>query len=427
MRYIYSFITYLLLPFVALRLIWLSLRNREYRRRWPERFGFIREVGDGKPIFWLHAVSVGEVQAAVPLINRLLDRYPDYRIVVTTTTPTGARTVDRRFGRAVVHFYLPYDISWAVRRFLTRLKPAMLVVIETEIWPNLLHYCRARHIPVALVNARMSARSAAGYARFPSLTRSTLRNINLIAAQGRDDARRLIELGADPDHTVVTGNLKFDIRLPHSIREEAEVLRRSLSVNRPIWIAASTHEDEEKLVLDAFARVREHIPDCLLLIAPRHPERFDRVAELCQRHGYRIARRSRQESVRGDISIYLVDTLGELSICYAASDIAFVGGSLVPVGGHNMLEPASLGVPILTGPHFFNFMEVTKVLRDAGAAWVVEDAAALATHVKMLFDDPNLRYKAGECGREIVTANAGGADELMALLDERLSLRKRQQ
>lgn len=420
MRYIYSFITYLLLPFVILKLCWSSVRNPDYRRRWPERFGFISGQHD-RPVIWVHAVSVGEVQAAVPLINRLLERYPDHSIVITTMTPTGARTVQQRFGPAVIHYYLPYDIAWAVRRFLDRLRPAILIVMETEIWPNLFYYAHRRKVPVVLVNARMSSRSAAGYARFPSLTRSTLNRISLVAAQGREDARRLIDLGSNPETTVVTGNLKFDIKLPHSIREQAEVLRRSLSVNRPVWIAASTHEGEEKLVLDAFSTVLETAPDCLLLIAPRHPERFDRVAELCRRRGHKVARRSHDDPVGEDTAIYLIDTLGELPVCYAAADIAFVGGSLVPVGGHNMLEAASLGVPILTGPHFFNFMEITEVLCAADAAWIITGPDTLAEHVLMLIDDANLRYKAGQSGRDIVHANAGGADELMSLLHEHLA------
>lgn len=421
MRHIYSFIAYLLLPFVLLRLCWTSLRNPDYRQRWPERFGFITPVFDG-PVIWIHAVSVGEVQAAVPLINRLLYAYPEHGIVVTTMTPTGARTVQQRFGRTVMHYYLPYDVAWAVRRFLNRLQPAMLIVMETEIWPNLFHYAGDRGIPVVLVNARLSARSAAGYAHFPALIRATLSQASLIAAQGQEDARRLIELGAAPDRTVVTGNLKFDVKLPHSIREQAEVMRRSLAaVNRPVWIAASTHEGEEKLVLDAFARVLKGAPDCLLLMAPRHPERCERVTELCRRRGHEVVHRSTGDAVGAKTAVYLVDTLGELPVCYAAADIAFVGGSLIPLGGHNMLEAAGLGVPVLTGPHFFNFTEITGVLRDAGAAWVVNDPEALAAHVQMLIEDANLRYKAGQCGRDIVHSNAGGVDELMLLLRDYLA------
>mgnify|MGYP006422963809 CR=1 FL=1 len=420
MRHIYSLITYLLLPFVLLKLCWAGLRNPEYRYRWPERFGLITPI-HGKPVIWIHAVSVGEVQAAVPLINRLLKGYPEYSLVVTTTTPTGAHTVKQRFGQTVIHYYLPYDMAWAVKRFLTRLEPSMLIIMETEIWPNLLHYTDQAGVPVLLVNARMSARSAAGYSRFPRFIRQTLAHISLIAAQSHEDARRLIELGAAKERTLVTGNLKFDIKLPASIREQAEVMRRSLTaVNRPVWIAASTHEGEEKLVLDAFAQVLRQSPDCLLLLAPRHPERCERVAELCRRRGYTMVRRSEGAAVMTDMSVYLIDTMGELSVCYAAADIAFIGGSLVPIGGHNMLEAASLGLPILTGPHFFNFAEVTDMLCRAGAAWVVDEQAALASHVVMLLEDANLRYKAGQSGCEIVQSHAGGADELMFLLHDQL-------
>ena len=423
MRHIYSLITYLILPFVLLKLGWAGLYNPEYRRRWPERFGLITPI-HGKPVIWIHAVSVGEVQAAVPLINRLLKAYPEYSLVVTTTTPTGAHTVKHRFGQMVTHYYLPYDMAWAVKRFLARLEPSMLIIMETEIWPNLLHYSHQTGAPVLLVNARMSARSAAGYGRFPRFMRQTLANITLIAAQGQEDARRLIELGAAAERTIVTGNLKFDIKLPHSIREQAEVMRRALAaVNRPVWIAASTHEGEEKLVLEAFDQVLRQSPDCLLLLAPRHPERCERIAELCRRRGYILVRRSEGDTVTADTAVYLIDTMGELPVCYAAADIAFIGGSLVPIGGHNMLEAASLGLPILTGEHFFNFAEVTDMLCQAGAAWVVHDQAALASHVLMLLDDANLRYQAGQSGCKIVESHAGGVDELMLLLHDQLEPR----
>lgn len=417
MHLIYSLITYLLLPLIILRLGWLIFRNPDYRIRWSERFGVVPWRETGPRLIWIHAVSVGEVQAAVPLINRLLDTYHDDRLLVTTMTPTGAHTVQQRFGSAVLHRYMPYDLPFAVKRFIKRLQPAILIVMETEIWPNLFRHCRRQGIPVLLVNARVSARSAAGYARFPTLIQSTLTDVSLVAAQGEADAERLRALGADPGKTVVIGNLKFDIRIPHSVNEQAQVLRRMLSVNRPIWIAASTHEGEEKLVLDAFESVLSSHPDCLLLLAPRHPERFERVAELCRRSRFSLVRHSHQKPVDANTRIYLVDTLGDLPVCYAAADIAFVGGSLMPVGGHNMLEPASLGLPIITGPHFFNCLEIADILRNGGAAWVVEDAQQLAERVVALIDDPNLRYKAGECGRAVVARNCGGVDELMGLLD----------
>ncbi len=420
MRHLYSLILLLLLPLVIIHLGWLSLRNPGYRQRWRERFGFIPPQ-PATPTIWLHAASVGEVQAAAPLIDRLQDSYPDYRVVVTTMTPTGARAVQQRFGGSVTHFYLPYDLPFMVRRFIHRLQPSISLVMEMELWPNLFRSCRRAGVPVMLVNARMSVRSAAGYARLAGLIRATLNDISLIAAQSQGDAERLIKLGARPDSTVVSGNLKFDIRLPHSISEQAQVLRRMLSVNRPVWIAASTHEGEEKILLDAFETVLEQYPDCLLMLAPRHPERFDRVADLCRRRGFSIVRRQQQEApVTAATRIYLVDTLGELPVCYAASDIAFVGGSLVNIGGHNMLEPASLAIPVLTGPHYFNFTEITAGLAEQGAAWVVNDTGELAAQVLNLLGDANLRYQAGQNARRVVEDNAGGVEALLELLQGRL-------
>lgn len=420
MRHLYSLILLLLLPLVIIHLGWLSLRNPGYRQRWRERFGFIPAQPE-TPTIWLHAASVGEVQAAAPLIDRLQDSYPDYRVVMTTMTPTGARAVQQRFGSSVAHFYLPYDLPFMVRRFIHRLQPSIFLVMEMELWPNLFRSCRRAGVPVILVNARMSVRSAAGYARLAGLTKATLNDTSLIAAQSQGDAERLIKLGARPDSTVVAGNLKFDIRLPQSISEQAQVLRRMLSVNRPVWIAASTHEGEEKILLDAFETVLEQYPDCLLMLAPRHPERFDRVADLCRRRGFSIVRRQQQETaVTAATRIYLVDTLGELPVCYAASDIAFVGGSLVNIGGHNMLEPASLAIPVLTGPHYFNFTEITAVLAEQGAAWVVNDTGELAAQVLNLLGDANLRYQAGQNARRIVEDNAGGVEALLELLQGQL-------
>lgn len=418
-RYLYSLILLLLLPLALARLAWLGLRNPGYRQRWRERFGFIPAFAPG-PHIWLHAASVGEVLAAAPLVERLRNLYPGHRIVMTTMTPTGARSVEQRFAGAVRHLYLPYDLGFVVRHFLRRLKPDLLWVMEMELWPNLFHECHRAGIPVTLINARMSARSAAAYRRIGSLMRATLGNTRLIAAQSHADAERLIRLGAPPATTVVTGNLKFDIRLPRSISEEAQVLRRTLSVNRPVWIGASTHEGEEKLLLDAFVCVLEQFPDCLLMLAPRHPERFDRVADLCRRRGFSLVRRQEQPVTAATAQIYLVDTLGELPVCYAASDIAFVGGSLVAVGGHNMLEPASLAVPIVIGPHTFNFTDIAGVLTDCGAARVIADAGELASCVATLLGDADLRYQAGQNGQRIVRNNAGAVEELLELLQPQL-------
>jgi 3-deoxy-D-manno-octulosonic-acid transferase len=415
-RTLYPLISYLLLPWAVARLIWSGFHNPEYYRRWRERFGIIPTRECSRPLIWIHAVSVGEVQAASPLINRLLDDFPHCQILVTTMTPTGADTVRQRFSQAVDHYYLPYDIPLAVSRFVKRLQPAMLIVLETEIWPNLFRACRRQRVPILLVNARMSERSASGYGRVAQLTRSTLADINLIAAQSRTDADRFLRLGAVPERTRVIGNLKFDISLPPSIHEQAESLRRFLGVNRPVWIAASTHEGEEQQILEAFERILMQHQDCLLLLAPRHPERFERIADLCHRVGDRVARHSRGDPVTAATRVYLVDTLGELPVFYAAADVAFVGGSLVPVGGHNMLEPASLGVPVITGPHCFNFSEVVTILQEAGAAWVVGDGRQLAERLDGLLADPDLRYRAGEYGRAAVESHCGGVEEIIGLL-----------
>jgi len=389
------------------------MRNPDYWKRWWERFGYSPVLGDVRPVLWIHAVSVGEVHATKPLINQLLKDYPQYQILITTMTPTGALSVQQNFADTVKHRYLPYDLPGSVKRFITRIQPRLFVVMETELWPNLFYYCGVRSIPVILANARMSEKSTRGYMRLSILTRKTLTDISWIAAQSQADADRLIRLGAVPDRVTVTGNLKFDIKLPYSLVEQSESLRRKLSVNRPVWIAASTHEGEENIILDAFANVLNEHRQCLLIIAPRHPERCNKVVELCEKHGYQTMRKSQAVSFNKHMQVFVLDTLGELPMFYAASDIAFIGGSLVSAGGHNMMEPASLGVPVIIGPYVHNFMEISQLLQESGAAWIVSDAEQLAGKVNELLADANLRHSAGEKGRKIVETNRGGTNLLM--------------
>jgi len=420
-RLAYSALLYLLVPFVLLRLLWLGTRNPEYLARWRERFGRpARRLGT-EPVLLVHAVSVGEVLAAKPLLHRVMARHPGHRIIVTTTTPTGAATVRQSFGESVQHLYFPYDLPSAVDGFLERVDPDAVLVMETEIWPNFFAACGRRGIPLALVNARMSARSAAGYARVPGIVRDTLRIPVLIAAQSEADARRLRELGADPARLTVCGNLKYDIRFPPSVREQGLAQRRLFSASRPVWIAASTHEGEERAVLDAFAAVQRVQPDCLLLLAPRHPERFDRVEALCRKAGFSVARR-RAESRGPEMDVFLLDTLGELPVFYASADIAFVGGSLTPHGGHNLLEPAALGLPLITGPHVFNFADAAERLRQAGALRTVGNPQELAAVVVEMLNDANLRHAAGERAHRVYVENQGGADLVMERLQGVLSL-----
>ena len=416
MRVVYSFVLYLLAPLVVLRLFWLGHRNPDYRSRWTERFGFPDKIMSDDKLIWLHAVSVGEVQAARPLVNGLLEEYPDFRILITTMTPTGADTVRQYFADTVNHFYLPYDLPVSVKRFISIIDPTILIVMETELWPNLFHYCQENNVPVVVVNARMSEKSAKGYRRLSSLTRSTLTNISLIVAQGQKDAERLIALGADRNKVKVTGNLKFDIYFPHSVSEQAQALRRYLSVNRPVWIAASTHEGEERIILDAFAKILEKQSQCLLVIVPRHPERAPGVKELCNRRNLKVLCKTDNIECDESTQVFILDTLGELPMYYAASDVAFVGGSFTEIGGHNMLEPASLGVPVIMGPHVFNFQEISQLLLDEGVAWKVSCADELSSRVCGLLDDANLRHSTGERGRNIVLKNRGNVENVMKLL-----------
>ena len=333
-------------------------------------------------------------------------------------TPTGADSVKQYFGDDVRHLYLPYDLPASIKHFISVIEPSILIVMETELWPNLFYYCHDRNIPVIVVNARMSEKSAKGYRRFSSFTRSTLENISLVIAQGKQDAERMIELGVDREKVKVTGNLKFDIHLPHSVTEQAQALRRYLSVNRPVWIAASTHEGEEKIILDAFDKVLQQQPQCLLVIVPRHPERSASVGELCAKRNHKVLSKSDNRECDEDVNVFILDTLGELPMYYAAADVAFVGGSLTETGGHNMLEPACLGLPVIMGPHVFNFQEISQLLLDEGAAWKVSNMDELSARVSSLLGDANLRHSTGERGRNIVLKNRGNVEKIMALISD---------
>ena len=419
MRYLYSLLLYLLIPFVVLRLLWRSRRAPGYRRRWAERFGFFPRVQADGPV-WVHAVSVGEVQAALPLIA-WLRHHRQLPVMVTTATVTGSERVRQHLADQVFHVYAPYDLPGAIRRFIKRVRPSAVIIMETEIWPNLFHRCGAAGIPLILANARLSAHSARGYRRFRGLTRITLRNVTELAAQARPDADRFITLGMDAQHVHVTGNIKFDVQLPEELRDRAEQLRGTWGAQRPVWVAASTHDEEEELVLSAFDMVRTRLPQALLVLVPRHPERFDKVAELCQRRGYAIARRSAGDAVDGGVAVFLGDTMGELPLFYAAADVAFVGGSLVPTGGHNVLEPAALGVPIVVGPHTFNFLEITRALISHGGGERVETVTELATVVVRFLEHAKLRDATGSCGRELVERNRGAMARLEEILDPHLS------
>ncbi len=413
MRLAYTLLLYLALPAVLLRLIW---RTRDQpiaeRQRWRERLA----VGQLPPRadLWIHAVSVGEVQAAVPLIEHWLAE--QRRLLVTTTTLTGAQRVQALYGQRVAHHYLPLDIPWALRRLLDACRPRLVVVMETEIWPNLLAVCVSKKIPVALVNARLSARSAQGYARLRGFTAATLKHFSLIAAQTQADAWHFVALGAPQKRIVICGHLKFDQPLPQSLSAEAARLRTHWGRVRPIWVAASTHDGEEAIVLAAHQLVRSKFPSALLVLVPRHPQRFAAVAALVRDAGFELAQHSVAQPCRAETAVYLGDTMGELMAFFAAADIAFVGGSLVPIGGHNLLEPAALGVPVLIGPQMFNFQAVTEAMLAAKAAEQVTDAATLAQAVVAWLQDPAKRARIGANGQRMVSAHRGVTQRLLAEL-----------
>lgn len=417
---LYRIFLYLALPLVMLRLLARALRDRRYFENIPQRLGFagVRVEPGG---VWIHAVSVGEVNAATPLVEHLLKKYPDKPVTVTTMTPTGADRVLQTFGERVRHCYLPYDYPGAVRRFLDAVRPCLAMVMETEIWPNLIDRCHRLGVPMMYVNVRVSKRSHRGYRRFQKLIRSALQKVNRFAVQGRADARRLLRLGAPPAALCVTGNLKFDVVLPPNIGEAARSLRRNLGAKRPVWVAGSTHEGEEAQILEAFARVRKDFKSLLLVLAPRHPHRFNAVSRLCARHNYHTILRSREpDKLHPDTDIYVADTMGELPLLIAASDIAFIGGSLAPVGGHNVLEASAVGIPVVFGPHMFNFAEIADLLLQHAAGIQVMNGDELAEVIRRLLADPPLRELYATRGLALVKKNRGALQKICALAEDAL-------
>ncbi len=415
LRLLYSLLLYLAMPFIVLRLLWHSRKVPAYRQRWNERFGYYRESAQG--VIWLHAVSVGETEAALPLIKAIRRQHPDRSLLVTTTTPTGSARVRESLGDGVHHVYLPYDLRGCAERFLTAFRPLLGIILETEIWPNLYYQCGQCAVPLIIVNARLSEKSARRYRKVKSLTASTLQQAALILAQTSADCERFISVGAEARRIKLTGNIKFDLRLPEDLSEQAKLIRRQIFLERPVWIAGSTHEGEEEAVLDVFAALRKHDSRLLLVLAPRHPERFGDVAWLCRRRGLSIVLRREEKCCNEATAVFLLDTLGELRLFYAASDIAFVGGSLVPRGGHNVLEPASAGVPTLFGPHMFNFADISLRLLASDAAIQVTDHDDLADAVSKLLSNKALREGYGDKARRFVAQNRGALDRVLTLLE----------
>ena len=418
-RTLYSCLFYLALPLVALRL-WLRARKAPaYAKRVSERFSY------GLPLLkpggiWVHAVSVGESIAAAPMIRGLLERHPQLPITVTCMTPTGSERIQALFANEprIQHCYLPYDFPCAAKRFLDRVQPRLAVIMETELWPNHIHQCAKRGIPVVLANARLSARSAKGYARFAKLTAPMLAEMSLFAVQTATEAERFRSLGARAETVEVTGSIKFDLTIDPQLLARAAALREQWQASeRPVWIAASTHEGEDEVVLAAHRQLLASYPNALLILVPRHPERFNTMFELCQQQGFATVRRSSGAPVNAQTSVLLGDTMGELLFLYALADSAFVGGSLVPNGGHNLLEPAALAKPVISGPHLFNFLEIAAMMREAGALREVEDAEGLAEAVRQLFELPQDAQKMAQAGLKVMQGNQGALKRLLDGID----------
>lgn len=421
MRLFYTLIFYLLLPLVLLRLWWRARSAPAYARRWGERFGFVPARRSDRPAIWVHAVSVGETLAALPMIRQLQGRYPGYDLIVTTTTPTGSERVRAALGDSVVHVYAPYDLPDCLGRFLRRMRPQLAVIMETELWPNTIHACHRRGIPVVVANARLSEKSARGYGRFARLSRGMLQQITAIAAQHRDDGDRFVRLGLPQSALAITGNIKFDLTLDDTVHARAAELRQRWQAEgeRPVLLAASTHQGEDTLLLQAFAQLLPHHPQLLLVLVPRHPERFDRVvAEAAAQ--YQTRRHSEGGAVPMSTQVLVGDTMGELMPMLGAADLVFMGGTWVPTGGHNLIEPAAWAKPIFCGPSLFNFAEVSRLLQAASGLQVVETPSALATAVAGLLASPWHAQQMGQAAQAVAEANRGALDRLLAVIGGQL-------
>lgn len=423
LHFFYSLSFRIALPFVIFRLWWVGRKNPDGFVHWQERLGYV--ASSPEPVIWVHAVSVGETIAAAPLVRALLRRNPDIPILMTAMTATGSARAKALFGNKVLYAFSPYDTPGAVRRFVDRVQPRALVIMETELWPNMIALSDRRKVPIFLINARLSERSAKKYKRVASSVRPLLQSIRWIAAQAGEDANRFLSLGATPSSVSVTGSIKFDVEISEQVRAEALALREKLGADRPVWIAASTHEGEDRQVLEAHQAILARHPGARMVIVPRHPERFSAVAALVTSMGLSIARRSVQRESEGDgvvpdCEVYLGDTMGELLMLYGVSDVAFVGGSLIERGGHNPLEPAAWGLPVLSGPHIFNFETIYNQLSTGHGFCVTPSAQVLAERVSELFEDREAASRTGQNALAVVNANRGALERVVDGISERV-------
>jgi len=419
MRLFYTLLFYLLTPFVLLRLFWRGFKAPEYRRRWLERLA-IYNKSYSSDVIWIHAVSVGEAEAVFPLVKRLQNNYPSYHFLVTTTTPTGSARVKAVLADSVAHVYLPYDLPIVVKKFISVFKPKIAIIMEKEIWPNLYASCASNNIPLMIINARLSANSAKGYKKIPRLVKPALDAVSWVGSQTREDLQRFVEIGANKNAITVTGNLKFDLSLGEALVQQAKEIRLRLFSERFVWIIASTHDKEEAVFFEIYPQLKKLIPELLLVVVPRHPERFEQVKQLAETMQLKTCMRSAGKSSTVDTDVFIVDTMGELKTFYGAADICFVGGSMVPVGGHNILEPAAIGVPIMFGPYMINFKDISKNVLDLKAAIQCVDKKALIDTVMHLYVDDEDRDALAARAKQFVASNQGATEATVKLIADQI-------
>ncbi|MBY7834423.1 lipid IV(A) 3-deoxy-D-manno-octulosonic acid transferase [Vibrio fluvialis] len=414
MRLIYTLLLIVASPLLLYSLYKKKVGKPAFGARWKEHWGMTPKVSSQNPI-WIHAVSVGESIAAIPVIKAMKQAQPAQAIVVTTTTSTGAEQI-AKLGDLVEHRYMPLDFAWCVRRFLQAVKPSRLLIVETELWPNTVHTVHQHNIPITIINARLSERSCLRYQKFSALFNLIRPYVDRILCQYESDAQRFIRLGFQPEQVQVTGSIKFDIEIPPTVLEQGRQLREELGFDRPVWIAASTHEGEDTILLDAHHALLKHFPNALLILVPRHPERFNTVFKLCIQQGFMTHRRTSSSTIAPESQIYLGDTMGELLTLISAADICFMGGSLIgeKVGGHNLLEPAALGKPLLNGLSYYNFNEIMHMLQDNGAVSICENASQITDNLQLLWATPKLMQQKGMNAQNVVQQNRGAISRTVA-------------
>lgn len=436
LRIIYNLLLHLALPFIFLRLLWRSIKNSYYRKNWLERLAFYDtksianfhyNCDNYSKIFWIHAVSLGEVVAVTPLIKKLLQQNHCQQIVFTTMTPTGMAQMQKIFcnenySAKVLCLYVPYDYSWAIGKFIRIFKPHKLLIMETELWPNLIHITHKNNIPIFLINARLTEKSFASYVKIQKFVAKMLNKIDIIFAQSIKDADFFLKLGAKQDKVINAGNIKFDISLPIKLDDQVTQLANKFNIkNRQIWIAASTHENEEAIVLEAFKTIKQTLPTLLLIIVPRHLERFANVEILCKKNGFNLIKYSQNQSITNETDIFLADVMGKLLELYSLANVAFVGGSLVPIGGHNILEPALCKLPIIVGPYTQTLADIMQIFITNNAILLANNSMELAEKVIYCFNNLNLdisenNNKLGYKALSLVEQNKGIIDNILSLL-----------